>query len=63
MQTYTGIWTKRQLVPCWIIQFLAAGILSIVAILMLIGAGVIDDNVSDNETFYGMRAKDIVDYV
>ena len=35
MATYQGVWRKAQLVPCWILQWLAAIIFSVFAIIVL----------------------------
>ncbi|ORY66976.1 uncharacterized protein BCR38DRAFT_148791 [Pseudomassariella vexata] len=65
MQTFEGIWNKRQLVPCWVIQVLCAGIYGIVACLLLVTAGYISrnkDQIDSNYSYLGYSADDLTKY-
>lgn len=65
MQRFEGIWHKGTLLPCWILQFLAAGALGAVATILLVMAVYVIDNKSEIDTDYsymGLTADEIVKY-
>lgn len=66
MRKYEGIWHKRQLVPCWILQCIASGIFMIAAGLLIAAAAYIKKNEGDvdlsNYSYYGYSASDLATY-
>ncbi|KAI0121235.1 hypothetical protein BJ170DRAFT_152359 [Xylariales sp. AK1849] len=63
MRQYEGIWRKRQLVPCWILQVICAAIFALAAGLLLAAAGYVSNNSVDLDyQYYGYSEDDLVAY-
>ncbi|KAI1400237.1 hypothetical protein F4819DRAFT_380395 [Hypoxylon fuscum] len=67
MQFYEGLWRKRHLIPCWVLQILSTLIFAVVASLLLAAATYVQQNEnsrpSDVEYDYsGMTADELLDY-
>ncbi|KAI1867486.1 hypothetical protein JX265_007288 [Neoarthrinium moseri] len=48
MRTYEGIWTKKLLVPCWVLQCICSAIFIIAAILALVAASRTNKYITDS---------------
>ncbi|KAK6078892.1 hypothetical protein SCUP515_04331 [Seiridium cupressi] len=66
MRRFENIWHKRQLVPNWILQCIAAGIFMIAAGLLIAAAAYVKNNESDLELsdyeYYGYSVDDLVKF-
>ncbi|KAI0171568.1 hypothetical protein BJ166DRAFT_623040 [Pestalotiopsis sp. NC0098] len=64
MRRYEGLWHKRQLVPCWVLQCLAAGVFLIAAGLLLAAAAYVRENEDDvsDYTYYGYNLDQLLTY-
>ncbi|KAH6657171.1 hypothetical protein BKA67DRAFT_532398 [Truncatella angustata] len=64
MRKYENIWHKRQLVPCWVLQCIAAGIFMIAAGMILAAAAYVKNKDSQLDlsdyNYYGYNASDLV---
>lgn len=59
MRRYEGIWTKRQMLPIWILQIMAIGVFAAAACILLAAAHYLDD---DNNTYYGYTGDELARY-
>ena len=59
MRRYEGIWTKRQMLPVWILQTIALGLFAAVACILLAAAHYLDD---DSNTYYGYTGDELARY-
>lgn len=63
MRRYEGLWHKRQLVPIWILQCLAAGVFAIAAGLLLAAAAYVKENKQDLDySYYGYSTDQLITY-
>ncbi|ETS82011.1 hypothetical protein PFICI_07013 [Pestalotiopsis fici W106-1] len=63
MRRYEGLWHKRQLVPCWILQCLAAGVFLIASGLLLAAAAYVKKNETDLDySYYGYSTDQLLTY-
>lgn len=63
MGSYEGIWRKRQLLPLWILQVLAAGIYVLVAALLLAAARYVKSHPSSfGSSYYGYSESQLISY-
>ena len=44
MRRYEGLWTKRQMLPIWILQLIALGVFAGAACVLLAAAHYLDDD-------------------
>lgn len=64
MRRYENIWHKRQLVPCWVLQCIAAGVFAVAAGLLLAAAAYVKKNDAglNDDYYYGYSADQLVQY-
>jgi spermidine/putrescine-binding protein len=59
MRRYEGIWTKRQMLPIWIMQIIALGVFAVAACLLLAAAHYIE---RDGGNYYGYSSEELARY-
>ncbi|KAI1077694.1 hypothetical protein F5B20DRAFT_583106 [Whalleya microplaca] len=65
MRRFEGIWRKRQLLPCWILQMLCAAIFTVIACLLLAAAGYIRSHGTTRTSsthYYGFTRQELIVY-
>ncbi|KAH8655170.1 hypothetical protein BX600DRAFT_469226 [Xylariales sp. PMI_506] len=64
MRQYPGIWRKRYLIPCWLLQWICAGIFLIIGGLLAAAAAYVADNPDDESfTYNGYTYDQLLEYV
>ncbi|KAI2622372.1 hypothetical protein GGR54DRAFT_638707 [Hypoxylon sp. NC1633] len=68
MQRYEGVWRKRNLLPCWILQMLCGTIYAVIAAVLLAAAANVQRHEDDPQfystqyDYYGYSASQLVEY-